>query len=152
MEVVYMVEVETLCCTGPIMSLLQLKEVIFNCLRDLIHTIPSSYFGELGLWLELKRGINCICRGMYKLSQLENYELSLQWKMKLWARLSAPQDLWILWIYKVQPQDVLEPWILGSRVQLQDFVSFAPFWESLALCTQICTFTVHMIPKASMWT
>jgi hypothetical protein len=45
---------------------------------------------------------------------------------------------------------VLEPWIFGSRVQLQDFGSFAPFWESSALGTQISTFTVHMIPKASM--
>ncbi len=43
----------------------------------------------------------------------------------------------------------LDPWIQGSTSR---FCIFAPFGESLALCTQICTFTVHMIPKASMWT
>ena len=56
---------------------------------------------------------------MYKLSQLENYELNLGWKMKLWARLSALQDLWILWIYMVQPQDV------GS---------FGSTWFNLKMC------------------
>ena len=43
-----MVEVEILLCNGPTMSLLQLKEVIFNRYRELICTIPSACFGKLG--------------------------------------------------------------------------------------------------------
>ena len=86
---------------------------------------------ELKTSLQARWFFDIVCR------QLENYELRLGWKMKLWARLSAPQDLWILWIYKVQPQDVLEPWILGSRVQLQDFVSLVLCGWAAASCCRL---------------
>ncbi len=85
-------------------------------------------------WLELKRGINCICRGMYKLSHLENYELSLGWKMKLWVRLSALQDLWILVDLQGSTSrcaGTLDLWIQGSTSRFCIFCSFLGVFSTM---------------------
>jgi hypothetical protein len=63
-------------------------------------------------------------KGMCKISQLENYKLSLMLKMKMKVGFLADVDLWIYWIFKVQPQRCAGTWILGSNVQLQDFWIF----------------------------
>ena len=48
-EVVYMIEVETLCCNENTMKLPELQQKIFNRYKSLIHAIPLSHFGEVAL-------------------------------------------------------------------------------------------------------
>ena len=48
-EVVYMIEVETLCRNENTMKLPELQQKIFNCYKSLIHAIPVSRFGEVSL-------------------------------------------------------------------------------------------------------
>jgi hypothetical protein len=47
----------------------------------------------------------------------------------------------------VQHQDVLEPWIFGFRVQLQDFGSFC---SKMGVFGNMCPGGIHMVPKANM--
>ena len=125
--------------------------------------IKVCLFSLCFMWLEPERGIRCKRKGMCKISQLENYELSLMVKMKLWTRslvlsvmilVVSKSIFWhlqvqIVWEGAVEPTGSFPDtsgslwirfWYLSdNRYVFWHFRSlchFGPNWESLVISIQ----------------